>query len=58
MQDYNIALLQNETMLLVVTSTFGNGDTPDNGAVKYLSFIKNYTITINNSLFISSSRRI
>ncbi|XP_018101804.1 nitric oxide synthase, inducible [Xenopus laevis] len=31
MDDYNIRNLENETLLLVVTSTFGNGDCPGNG---------------------------
>uniref|UniRef100_A0A8C5TKU7 Nitric oxide synthase n=1 Tax=Malurus cyaneus samueli TaxID=2593467 RepID=A0A8C5TKU7_9PASS len=31
MDDYNIHDLENETLLLVVTSTFGNGDSPGNG---------------------------
>ncbi|CAI9615926.1 unnamed protein product [Staurois parvus] len=31
MQDYNISNLNKETLLLVVTSTFGNGDCPGNG---------------------------
>ncbi|KAM5182111.1 nitric oxide synthase, inducible [Mantella aurantiaca] len=31
MQDYNISNLDKETLLLVVTSTFGNGDCPGNG---------------------------
>ncbi|KAF2973584.1 hypothetical protein EK904_003990 [Melospiza melodia maxima] len=31
MDEYNICDLENETLLLVVTSTFGNGDSPGNG---------------------------
>ncbi|NXU10346.1 NOS2 protein, partial [Pardalotus punctatus] len=31
MDEYNIRDLENETLLLVVTSTFGNGDSPGNG---------------------------
>ncbi|KAM9320302.1 nitric oxide synthase, inducible [Gastrophryne carolinensis] len=31
MQDYNISNLDKETLLLFVTSTFGNGDCPGNG---------------------------
>lgn len=33
MDDYNIGDLEKETLLLVVTSTFGNGDSPGNGKV-------------------------
>ncbi|NXL89390.1 NOS2 protein, partial [Alectura lathami] len=31
MDEYNISDLEKETLLLVVTSTFGNGDSPNNG---------------------------
>uniref|UniRef100_A0A4W4F125 Nitric oxide synthase, inducible n=1 Tax=Electrophorus electricus TaxID=8005 RepID=A0A4W4F125_ELEEL len=31
MEDYNFAVLEKEHLLLVVTSTFGNGDSPGNG---------------------------
>uniref|UniRef100_A0A8C3CSM6 Nitric oxide synthase n=1 Tax=Cairina moschata TaxID=8855 RepID=A0A8C3CSM6_CAIMO len=33
MDEYNISDLEKETLLLVVTSTFGNGDSPNNGKV-------------------------
>ncbi|NWS96858.1 NOS2 protein, partial [Mionectes macconnelli] len=39
MDEYNICDLEKETLLLVVTSTFGNGDSPGNGK------------TLKNSLF-------
>ncbi|XP_033108490.1 nitric oxide synthase, brain-like [Anneissia japonica] len=31
MDEYDVAHLEHETLLLVVTSTFGNGDAPENG---------------------------
>ncbi|NXW68045.1 NOS2 protein, partial [Hirundo rustica] len=37
MDDYNICDLEKETLLLVVTSTFGNGDSPGNGKVMFTS---------------------
>uniref|UniRef100_A0A8C8EED6 Nitric oxide synthase n=1 Tax=Otus sunia TaxID=257818 RepID=A0A8C8EED6_9STRI len=33
MDEYNICDLEKETLLLVVTSTFGNGDSPNNGKI-------------------------
>lgn len=33
MADYDISSMEHEAMLLVVTSTFGNGDPPENGEV-------------------------
>ena len=33
MKDYNITELSTEDLMLVVTSTFGNGDAPENGEV-------------------------
>lgn len=33
MEDYNFLQLENECLLMVVTSTFGNGDSPGNGQV-------------------------
>jgi len=36
MQNYDpVKSLKNENLLLIVTSTFGNGDPPDNGKVKF-----------------------
>lgn len=34
MADYDISSIEHEALLLVVTSTFGNGDPPENGEVK------------------------
>ncbi len=33
MNEYDVVNLEHETLLLIVTSTFGNGDGPDNGEV-------------------------
>lgn len=33
MADYDISSIEHEALLLVVTSTFGNGDPPENGEV-------------------------
>lgn len=38
MKDYDVVDLEHETLFLVVTSTFGNGDPPENGEVIYSSF--------------------
>lgn len=34
MVDYDVVNLEHETLLLIVTSTFGNGEHPDNGEVR------------------------
>ena len=33
MQDYTCQDMENEQLVLIVTSTFGNGDPPENGEV-------------------------
>lgn len=33
MADYDVINLEHEALVLVVTSTFGNGDPPENGEV-------------------------
>jgi len=42
MSDYDMACLEHEALLLIVTSTFGNGDPPENGELfaKHLAAIK------------------
>lgn len=46
MADYDISNIEHEALLLVVTSTFGNGDPPENGEVKKYIYIPIYTIYI------------
>jgi sulfite reductase alpha subunit-like flavoprotein len=36
MSDYDMSSIEHEALLLVVTSTFGNGDPPENGEVRNL----------------------
>lgn len=36
MADYDISSMEHEALLLIVTSTFGNGDPPENGEVRVL----------------------
>jgi len=36
MADYDVINLEHEALVLVVTSTFGNGDPPENGEVNVL----------------------
>lgn len=40
MEEYDVVHLEHETLVLVVTSTFGNGDPPENGEVsKRVTFL-------------------
>lgn len=36
MEDYKIGDMENEQCMLLVASTFGNGEAPDNGQVNYM----------------------
>ena len=38
MNEYNIWKLEFESLVLVITSTFGNGDPPENGEVSCYEF--------------------
>ena len=42
MEDYDFSDLEYEELLFVVTSTFGNGDAPENGEVK-MRFLRQIT---------------
>lgn len=37
MADYDTTSIEHEALLLVVTSTFGNGDPPENGVVSRIN---------------------
>ena len=39
MEDYDIVNLQYESLVFVVTSTFGNGDPPVNGEVSFFTVL-------------------
>lgn len=39
MDEYDVVDLEHETLVLVVTSTFGNGDPPENGEVSVLCYV-------------------
>lgn len=38
MEEYDISNIEHEALLLVITSTFGNGDPPENGEVCLLAY--------------------
>ena len=38
LDEYDVVDLEHETLVLVVTSTFGNGDPPENGEVCYMLY--------------------
>ena len=40
MESYNVANLQHEELVLIVTSTFGNGEPPNNGVAFAENLVK------------------
>ena len=54
MDKYDIVNLEHEALVLVVTSTFGNGDPPENGEVSYVQFL----FTEMRALWLRQSDRI
>ena len=53
MQNYSMEELANEQLVLVVTSTFGNGDSPMNGKVLILKIKKIIALTLQASSLIA-----
>lgn len=56
MEDYDITSIEHEALLLVVTSTFGNGDPPENGVVSTTYFYNalfdiSYSCTVDTQTF-------
>jgi len=41
MDSYNARNIEKETLLIVVTSTFGDGDAPDNG-ISFENYLQTY----------------
>lgn len=57
MEDYDVVNLEHETLVLVVCSTFGNGDPPENGEVwSICSFKKKKLYTLLVGSYTSSFR--
>lgn len=44
MADYDITSIEHEALLLVVTSTFGNGDPPENGVVRISTLLSLFAV--------------
>uniref|UniRef100_A0A452SNX7 Nitric oxide synthase n=1 Tax=Ursus americanus TaxID=9643 RepID=A0A452SNX7_URSAM len=59
MEEYDIVHLEHETLVLVVTSTFGNGDPPENGESSwaFLCFGRSYKVRFNSVSSYSDSHK-
>uniref|UniRef100_A0A8C3VF72 Nitric oxide synthase n=1 Tax=Catharus ustulatus TaxID=91951 RepID=A0A8C3VF72_CATUS len=62
MDEYDIVHLEHETMVLVVTSTFGNGDPPENGEVTCVTLgavtvRRSYKVRFNSVSSYSDARK-
>uniref|UniRef100_A0A8D0AIJ5 Nitric oxide synthase n=1 Tax=Sander lucioperca TaxID=283035 RepID=A0A8D0AIJ5_SANLU len=61
MDEYDVVDLEHETLVLVVTSTFGNGDPPENGEVctvnQQLQLMKSYKVRFNSVSSYSDTRK-
>uniref|UniRef100_A0A3Q2NWL0 Nitric oxide synthase n=1 Tax=Fundulus heteroclitus TaxID=8078 RepID=A0A3Q2NWL0_FUNHE len=57
MDEYDVVDLEHETLVLAVTSTFGNGDPPENGELFPPSFIKGKTLISPLFFFFSPIHR-
>ena len=47
MDKYDTKMLRNESLLILITSTFGNGEAPDNGKVA------NTTSSLHTQIFVA-----
>uniref|UniRef100_A0AAX7V4P7 Nitric oxide synthase n=1 Tax=Astatotilapia calliptera TaxID=8154 RepID=A0AAX7V4P7_ASTCA len=61
MDEYDVVDLEHETLVLVVTSTFGNGDPPENGepvrASAFFLFSRSYKVRFNSVSSYSDTRK-
>ena len=50
MDEYDISELVHEALVLIVTSTFGNGDPPENGEVSRLNALTIFNLISKHTL--------